>query len=298
MIHALTIDVEDYHNLIARDWLGREGSPTRAVVDNTQRLLKTFADHSAKGTFFVLGEVAESYPELIREIAAAGHELGVHGYYHRQIFNLTRESFRREIADAKAIIEDISGVAVSGHRAPAFSIMPQTQWALEVLAEEGFIYDSSIFPIAGRRYGWPGFRSDIHELSLPKGGSIIEAPLSTVMLLGRRFPACGGGYIRHFPGAVSCWAMRRVQRDRPAIVYLHPYEIESPHALPKGDIAQNPPLARFHRLQQRNRSTTEAKIIRLLAGFQFTTLWDVIVRSLGRSSQSEAADRDNQRQRV
>jgi polysaccharide deacetylase family protein (PEP-CTERM system associated) len=289
MINALTIDVEDYHNVIARDWLDREGPPTRAVVDNTRRLLRDFSECGVRGTFFVLGEVAEAYPELIGEIASGNHELGVHGYYHRQIFKLTRESFRREISDAKAIIEDICGTAVRGHRAPAFSIMPQTQWALEVLAEEGFSYDSSIFPIAARRYGWPGFNTDIHNICLPGGGSIIEAPLTTVTFMGRRFPACGGGYLRHFPGAVTCWAMRRVQRERPAIVYLHPYEIEAAHALPQSDLEKNPALARFHRLQQRNRSTTESKIKRLLHEFEFSTLWDVISTCMDARRRGESA---------
>lgn len=286
-MHALTIDVEDYHNVIARDWLDRDGPPTEAVVSNTQRLLRHLDAFNTRATFFVLGEVAETFPGLIREIAGSGHELGVHGYCHRQVFKLTPETFRSEVGDAKARLEDIAQVEIAGHRAPAFSINPDTQWALEVLAELGFRYDSSIFPISGRRYGWPGFPQDIHEMTLPSGRSIIEAPLTTVSILGRRLPACGGGYLRHLPGWVTRWAIRRVQRWRPAIVYMHPYEIEvgcglldTSALLPE----QARRVQRFHRLQLRNRHTTERKFLRLLREFHFAPLGEVLDRAHPRGS--------------
>ncbi len=283
MIHAFTIDVEDYHNIIARDWLEREGPPTRCVVDNTRRILKWLADRSVRSTCFVLGEVAETFPELVRDIATAGHELGVHGFHHRQLFKLDAASFRREAGDAKKLIEDLTGARVRGHRAPAFSVMPDTAWGLEVLSELGFDYDSSIFPIKGRRYGWPGFPLDIHEVTLPSGRTIIEAPLSTVSLFGRRFPSCGGGYLRHFPSMVTRWAIRRVGRERPAILYMHPYEIESP--CPDLPTSHLPPEAarrvrRFHTLQRRNRHTVEQKVIGLLDEFEFGPLGEVIDRQM------------------
>lgn len=284
MIHALTIDVEDYHNIFARDRLKQEGPPTEAVVRNTHRLLSLFERHAARGTFFTLGEVARDYPELIREIAAAGHELGVHGFYHRQLFKLTPDAFRREVSDAKQIIEDIIGVPVHGHRAPAFSIMPPTSWGLEVLADAGFTYDSSVFPINGRRYGWPGFRPDIHVMELSAGRRIVEAPLSTVSILGRRLPACGGGYLRHFPGSVTSWAMRKVGEARPAILYMHPYEIEmddAPLDTTGLTASEARKVRRFHKLQLRNRQTVEPKLVSLLTRFQFEPLQDIIERSLG-----------------
>lgn len=287
MINALTIDVEDYQNVFARDWLGRDGPPTDAVVANTERLLALFAEAEVRGTFFVLGEVAEAFPKLIHDIASAGHELAVHGYYHRQIFKLTPETFRREVADAKARIEDLIGCPVIGHRAPAFSIMPETRWALDVLADVGIRYDSSIFPISGRRYGWPGFRPDIHTMTLDGGAEMIEVPLSTVSILGRRLPACGGGYLRHFPGFVTRWAFRRVQRKRPAVLYMHPYEVElSPPAIETGhldpDAAQR--AKRLHRLQLRNRHTVEAKVCALLSEFQFAPMREVIGQCLARDA--------------
>jgi len=287
MIHAFTIDVEDYHNVLSRDWLGRPMAPTRAVVENTRRLLARLAAHDTRVTCFVLGEVAEGYPELIREIAAAGHELGVHGYYHQQLFKLTPDAFRREVADARRRIEDLVGGPVRGHRAPAFSVMPQTSWALDVLIDAGFEYDSSIFPIRARRYGWPGFRPDIHVLRTPGGRELIEAPMSTVRVLGRRLPACGGGYLRHFPTFVARWTMDRVERERPAIVYMHPYEIEL--GVPDPEVSSLSPkagrrLLRAHRLQQRNRVTVEGKIEMLLSRYRFAPLWEVVQAELKRQS--------------
>ena len=284
MVNALTIDVEDYHSISARDWRGEDMRPLPIVVQNTTRLLDRFAEAGTRGTFFVLGEVAEVYPDLIRKIDAGGHELGVHGYYHRQVFKLSADAFRKEVGDTKKLVEDLIGKRILGHRAPAFSIMPQTQWALDVLAEEGFEYDSSLFPIAGRRYGWPGFRQDIHQLTLASGRKIVEAPLSTVDMLGRRWPACGGGYIRHFPAWVSRWAMTRVQRERPAILYMHPYEIEL--GVGPYDTSGLAPKAaarirRLHWLQLRNRHTVEQKMVGLIKRFKFAPMRELIEQTIG-----------------
>ncbi|HVP10002.1 MAG TPA: DUF3473 domain-containing protein [Phycisphaerae bacterium] len=279
MVNALTVDVEDYHSIFSRDWLGRDMKPTRAVVDNTSRLLEMIAERHLRGTFFILGEVAEAFPELVRDIAAAGHELGVHGYYHRQVFKLTPAQFRDAVGKAKSLIENIIGSPVLAHRAPAFSIIPETKWAFEVLAELGFRYDSSVCPIHGKRYGWPGFPPDIHEMALDDGRTLIEAPLSFVSLLGKKLPACGGGYLRHFPAFYTDWAFRQVQRSRPAILYAHPYEIEL--NVPPPDTSGLPAAAarrarRFHKLQLRNRKTVEGKLRRVLARYEFAPLGEVI----------------------
>ncbi len=284
MINALSIDVEDYHNVLARHWLDCEGPPTEAVVRNTQRLLEAFAARGVRATFFILGEVAQTFPQLIRDIAAGGHELGVHGFYHNQVFRLTPEQFREEVAKSKGLIEDIVGVPVDGHRAPAFSITPKTRWALDVVAEVGFRFDSSVFPIAGRRYGWPGFRPDIHELKLDSGRTIIEVPMSTVTIAGLVLPVCGGGYLRHFPLAITRWAIRRIQKERPAIVYVHPYDIEvGGEPLETSGLSADKArrARRFHRLQLLNRRTVERKILRLLDQFQFAPLGEVIKNVMG-----------------
>ncbi|UCG17522.1 MAG: DUF3473 domain-containing protein [Phycisphaerales bacterium] len=290
MIHALTIDVEDNHRIVARNLLGRDGPPTQAVVENTTRLLEHLRKRGVRATFFALGEVAATFPGLIRAISEDGHELGVHGYHHQEVHKLDVRAFRREVIDAKTLIEDTSGTRVRGHRAPTFSITPDTRWALDVLAEAGFAYDSSIFPIRSRRYGWPGLPLDIHEMHLNGDRRIIEAPLSVVTILGKRLPACGGGYLRHFPYRYTDWAMRRIQRTRPVIVYLHPYDIDTvppPGWLQEALAAAGGPTKRYLALQQRNRHTVESKLLRLLESFRFAPLRDVIEQTIGSGPRGE-----------
>jgi len=280
MINALSIDVEDYWSILNRDWLGIEDiHPTKAVIKNTEWFLETLADHNIKATFFVLGEVAKKFPHLVGLIAKNDHEVGVHGFYHKQVFRLNEEQFRKEVGDCKKLLEDIISAPVIGHRAAAFSIMPETKWALKVLAEEDFIYDSSVYPIAGRRYGWPGFSKEICKIALPSGQNIIEVPMSIVSALGRSFPAAGGGYIRHFPYIITKLAIRHIQKTRPVIVYMHPYEIDAEQI--SFDTAhlserQEKRVLKFHRLQLRNRTTAKEKVNRLLHDFKFTTICDII----------------------
>lgn len=279
MINAFTIDVEDYWNVVSRDWLNDDFPPTDAVVRNTQWFLQTLDDHNTKATFFILGEVAQKFPELVKEVAQQGHEIGVHGFHHRQVFKLTPDQFRTEIIDAKKLLEDLCGSAIIGHRAPAFSINADTQWALEILAELGFQYDSSIFPIAGRRYGWPEFSHDICKVELSSGKSIIEVPMSTVNFFGRDCPAAGGGYFRHFPYAVTHAAIRKIQKKRPVIVYMHPYEIDTalrPFCNENISAKEQRKATRFHRLQLRNRRFTKAKVLKLMSDFKFTSLENII----------------------
>lgn len=276
---ALTIDVEDYWSIFSRDWLGIDAEPSEAVARNTEWFLETLERFNIKATFFILGEVAAKFPGLIRKISQAGHEIGSHGFSHRQIFKLTEEQFRSEVAESKKLLEDITGLAVSGHRAPAFSIMPQTEWALEILAQEGFKYDSSVYPISGKRYGWPGFSKGICKLDLPCGQTIIEVPMSTITILGKTLPVAGGGYIRHFPYTVTKWTMKRIQKARPAIVYMHPYEIDSepkPFQIKHLSCGDKIRAVKFHKLQLRNRDTVRDKISALLSEFDFTSLRHVI----------------------
>jgi len=283
MLNVLSIDVEDYWSIFSRDWLGIEAEPSDAVVKNTEWFLCVLAEHDVKATFFILGEVAEKFPSLIKEIAEQGHEIASHGFYHRQIFKLSEEDFRREIAESKRLLEDITGRAVTGHRAPAFSIMPQTKWALQVLAEEGFRYDSSVYPISGKRYGWPGFSKDICKIDLPGGQSFVEVPMSTVTVFGKTFPAAGGGYIRHFPYSLTKWAIKHIQKNRPAIVYIHPYEIDTePGAFDMKHFSCTEKLKvkTFHKLQQRNKDTMAEKLTKLLDEFDFTTIAKVINKTV------------------
>ncbi|GAG17693.1 unnamed protein product, partial [marine sediment metagenome] len=149
--NALTIDVEDFHSIVSRWWFDKQVLPSRAVVENTEYILDTLAEFRTRATFFVLGEVAETYPGLIKRIADGGHELGVHGYKHLWVHTLTREQFHSEVQRAKKLIEDLIGQPILGHRAPAFSIDLKMTWAFEVLHDLGFKYDSSVYPIKGRR---------------------------------------------------------------------------------------------------------------------------------------------------
>jgi polysaccharide deacetylase family protein (PEP-CTERM system associated) len=278
-INALTIDVEDYWAIFNRDWLGIDSEPSDAVVRNTEWFLQTLAEYNTKATFFILGEVAQKFPSLVKKIAQAGHEIAAHGFSHKQIFKLTEQQFRAEVSDCKKLLEDITSQAVLGHRAPAFSIMPDTRWALETLAEVGFRYDSSVFPISSRRYGWPGFSRDICRVNVCGGQSIIEVPMSTVKIFGETIPAAGGGYIRHFPYAFTRWAITRIQKQRPAIVYMHPYEIDTePKTFHFNNLnpADKLKALKFHIAQLQNRKTVRKKLVKLLADFDFTKLAEII----------------------
>ena len=228
VVNAMTVDVEDYfhvrafHNVLARDsW---ESLPTR-VERNTGRMLDLFADKGAKGTFFVLGWVAERYPQIVRRIASAGHEIASHGYGHQNIDTQSRDEFRADVRRAKQLLEDISGRPVRGYRAPTFSIGPKTWWAYDVLAEENHVYSSSIYPIAHDLYGMPDApRTPFH----PTSGPIVEVPMTTVRYGKRNFPASGGGYFRLLPYGLSRRAYTHVNRNEgaPCIFYCHPWEID------------------------------------------------------------------------
>jgi polysaccharide deacetylase family protein (PEP-CTERM system associated) len=206
MKNALTVDVEDYFqvsafakNINPSDW---DKYPLR-VGDNTQRLLNLFDEHEVKATFFVLGWVAERTPNLIKEIAARGHEVASHGFSHQLVYNQSPEVFRREALKSKQILEDIIQKTVRGYRAASYSITKKSLWALDILAEAGFEYDSSIFPIRHDRYGIPDAKEVPHELKTPQGHSIIEFPLSTAKIFNHKLPIAGGGYFRLYPYALT-----------------------------------------------------------------------------------------------
>lgn len=279
MLNALTIDLEDYWDVYSHDWLGVEIEPTEAVLQNTQWFLETLKRFDVKATFFVLGGVAKVFPNLIKQVAEEGHEIASHGIGHTQIFKLDKKGFRSDIVESKKLLEDLVSRPVCGYRAPAFSIMPETRWALEVLAEVGFEYDSSVFPISGKRYGWPGFHKGICKVELTSGGNIIEVPMSTISVLGRSLPVGGGGYVRYFPYWFTRWALRCIQRQRPGIVYLHPYEIDmrsQPIDIEHLSLEDQRKAIRHHKMQLRNRKTMGEKIIKLLSEFEFAPIREVI----------------------
>lgn len=276
---AFTIDVEDGISLAMIHDFGVDCPQTRRVIIHTRRILNLLDEYNTKGTFFILGKVAEDFPELIKEIAGAGHELGVHGYHHYPFTKMTRKQAFEEISTAKKLIEDISGQEVLGHRAPRFSIMPKTDWGLDVIAEAGFQYDSSIMPIKGKRYGWPGFAKKIGEISTPSGHKLIEVPLSTISILGKEIAVCGGGYLRLFPYVFTKKAFEKISKERPVIVYLHPYELDTKRYPDYyfDELAQSGFLKR-NKMKSMwwNRKSVYGKLEKMLFNYQFGRVQDII----------------------
>ena len=224
---SLTVDVEDGINISMRDNFNVEMEPTARVEDNVELILEICERNGVKGTFFILGEVAEIFPGMIKRIGAAGHEIGVHGYHHDQMFKLTPAKLKNDLERARALMQELTGQEIKGFRAPAFSVNTRTSWAIPVIADCGFSYDSSIFPSLSLRYGWKDFSKDICRINLKDDLSLVEVPLSVVNLLGRDIPVGGGGYLRYFPYAWTRKSLKRISRERSAIVYLHPYELDT-----------------------------------------------------------------------
>jgi polysaccharide deacetylase family protein (PEP-CTERM system associated) len=281
-INAFSVDVEDGISIAMRDRFARHVPQTERVVSLTRRILELLERHDVKGTFFVLGQVAEVFPELVREIHAGGHEIGVHGYDHHVFHKLTRAQAREELHRAKSILEDLTGERVAGHRAPCFSIDRSTAWTLDLLLDLGYEYDSSIMPCAGVGYGWPGQRLDIGPISTPGGRRIIEVPLSVVKIAGRNVPALGGSYLRLFPFAISRWMFEKVEEDRPAIVYVHPYEID-PEPYPAYYLQELRNTSLKTRVRMRSawlrRKSMLDRCDRLLSEFQFGPIRSLVKKA-------------------
>jgi len=231
VVDCISVDVEDYFQVEAfAAMIPRSRWPLypSRVRQNTERTLALLQQYSCKGTFFVLGWVAEREPSLIRAIAGQGHELGCHSHLHRPLHTITPAEFRSDLRRSRQAIEDASGVRVVGFRAPTFSITDRTMWGLEVLAEEGFEYDSSIFPIRHDLYGVPDAPRWPHERRLPSGLKLWEIPPATVRVGPVNLPFGGGGYLRLLPMFFTKWAINTThQRDqKPVILYFHPWELD------------------------------------------------------------------------
>lgn len=231
IVHAMTVDVEDYFHVSAfakvikpQDW---ERWPT-TVERNTQRLLDLFDEAQIKATFFVLGWVAERHTNLIREIAARGHEIASHGYSHQLVYKQTPDEFHSETARSKQLLEDLVQRPVVGYRAASYSITRQSLWAIDILAELEFSWDSSIFPVYHDRYGIPDSPTTPYLLQADNGASLLEFPLTTARFWRYSMPAAGGGYFRLYPYALSRELFKRATDNNktPAIFYLHPWEID------------------------------------------------------------------------
>ena len=271
--NALTVDVEDYFqvsafadNIEQHEW---DEHPLR-VEDNTYKLLDLFDEYQVKATFFILGWVAERQRDLVLEIARRGHEVACHGYSHQLVYNQTPEVFQQETVRAKSILEDIIQQPVLGYRAASYSITEKSLWALDILAESGFVYDSSIFPVRHDRYGMPDTPEHPYHLKTPAGHSIIEFPLSTAKILNYRLPVAGGGYFRLYPYWLSKAGLKQINRQqKPFIFYLHPWEVD-----PEQPRISASWFSRFRHYN--NLDKCEPRLRNLMSDFQFTTTWNVL----------------------
>jgi polysaccharide deacetylase family protein (PEP-CTERM system associated) len=277
---GLSVDVEDYFQVEAfADRIAADAWPQfpSRVVENTRRVLDLFAELDVQGTFFVLGWVAERQPALLRDIAAAGHELGCHSYQHRPIFRLTPDEFRADTRRARAAIEDAAGTKVLGYRAPTFSLIQQSLWAVGILAEEGFLYDSSMYPVVHDLYGMPHMPRFPFRWRSAAGIELYELPPMTVRILGRNLPACGGGALRQLPLWFHRWAARRVRdtEARPVTVYFHPWEIDPEQPRLRGTLKSR--LRHYRNLDQ-----MEARLRAILSAGCFRPLGELLQAELAR----------------
>jgi polysaccharide deacetylase family protein (PEP-CTERM system associated) len=262
--NALTIDVEDYFQVSAlaphfprTQW---DTVPCR-VEANVDRILELLDRYDTHATFFTLGWVAERYPQLVRRMATAGHEVASHGYAHERASAQDPGTFLADIRLAKAVLEDITGQGVSGYRAPSFSIGRDNPWAHDCIAQAGYRYSSSVYPVRHDHYGMP----EAPRFPWRLDNGLLEIPVTTTRWLGRNWPAGGGGYFRLLPYAVSRWQIARVNRNdgRPAIFYFHPWEVD-------------PDQPRVHEASVKTRfrhylnlSRTETRLQRLLSDFRW-----------------------------
>lgn len=275
VVNAMSVDVEEHFHVSVFDGIVPRSQWARMesrVVDNTHRLLDLFDEFSVRSTFFVLGWVAEQHPRLVQDIARRGHEIASHGYAHRLIYDQTRTAFRDDVRRAKLLLEDAAGALVSGYRAPSYSVTPRSLWALDVLIEEGYRYDSSIFPIRHDRYGIPVSPREPFPIERD-GGTLMEVPGSTVRLGPLNLPIAGGGYFRILPYEWTRWGIARLNRteQQAAVFYIHPWEID-----PGQPRLQAGWLGQFR--HYRNLDQTEHRLRRLLTDFRFGTVGALLQR--------------------
>lgn len=281
LINGLSVDVEDwfqvgaFEKVIARDaW----STLTSRVERNCDEVLRMFADAGVRGTFFTLGWVAKRHGPLMRRIVDEGHEVASHGWDHQRVFRLGAEDFARDLEKSRKAIEDAAGVAVTGYRAPSFSIDARTPWAFEVLAGQGFAYSSSVAPVAHDHYGWrEAPRFAFHPLA---GSDLLEIPVTTAVFGGRRLAAGGGGFFRVLPYGFSRWAIRQVNRQegRPAVFYFHPWEID-----PEQPRVANAPLrSRFRHYT--NLEAMAGKLRQLIDEFAWGRMDEIAAREAGNAA--------------
>ncbi|HBW37913.1 XrtA system polysaccharide deacetylase [Desulfosporosinus sp. BICA1-9] len=268
MKNILTVDLEEwFHANYDDNVFDAQKTYEVRIVQNTERLLTLFAEHKAKATFFVLGYVAEKHPQLIQDIAAAGHEIASHGYAHQLIYEQSPSTFREDVSQAKKRVEDIIGKTVKGYRAPSWSITTKSLWAWDILEDLGFVYDASVFPIETYLYGLPSSpRFNYHPTSNGKTLNLLEVPSSTVRIFNKNIPFAGGFYFRVLPYPLIAQCIKTVNKEgQPAIVYLHPREIDPEQ--PRLTLSRKEGLIHYYGVKG-----CEQKLIRILKKFEFTSI--------------------------
>jgi polysaccharide deacetylase family protein (PEP-CTERM system associated) len=273
-VNAMSVDVEDYFHVSAlSEAISRDDwDSMNARVDfSTRRLLEVFDAADTRATFFVLGWVADRHPALVREIHRRGHEVACHGYSHRLVYEQSPEEFRSETLRSKSLLEDLIGEPLAGYRAASYSITPKSRWALDIIAEAGFRYDSSIFPVRHDLYGMAGAPRFPHILTTDGGAELVEFPPTTARVLGQNVPAAGGGYFRLYPYALSRWLLRRVNEGegQPAIFYLHPWEVDPEQ--PRVEAGWRSRFRHYNNLDK-----CEGRLRRLLGEFRFAPARQVL----------------------
>ncbi len=284
--HHFTVDVEEHFQVLAlAPYVPRARWDTleSRVADSVQRLLELLARHGATGTFFVLGCVAERQPAMVRAIVSGGHEVASHGYDHRRVTELSADGFRDQVRRTRRIVEDLTGRECLGYRAPSYSILRGMEWALSVLAEEGYRYDSSLFPVRRPGYGYAGGGRDPYWLSTPSG-RLLEVPPATLRRFGLTLPAAGGAYFRLLPARLVTAALGdAARRGQPGTFYLHPWEVDP--AQPRFAV---PPLTRIRHYG--GLAHTMPRLERLLARFRFVSIRDGL--GLGPDATSQVERRE------
>jgi polysaccharide deacetylase family protein (PEP-CTERM system associated) len=273
-VNAFSIDVEDYFQVAAlapavarSSWDQRESRVER----NTDKLLQLLDEHGIRATFFVLGWIALHHSSLVKRIAAAGHEIASHGFSHRLIYQQSAGEFQQETRHSKELLEDLIGTAVIGYRAASFSITPRSLWALDVLLDLGFQYDSSVFPIHHDLYGIPGAAEEPGRVQAPSGRTLVEFPMAAASFGGARIPVSGGGYFRLLPYCLTHSGLRQIneRKGRPFVFYLHPWELDP--GQPRIQVGW---LSRFRHYT--NLERCEERLRRLLNDFAFAPMADVL----------------------
>ncbi len=280
----MSVDVEDWWNATILQCTGKIIEPFPVVRENVLALLEAFAEAGASATWFFLGEIAVQFPELVRQVVAAGHELGVHGWLHRSIRNQSPQKFRDDLRCAKSVVENAGSAEARGFRAVDFSIGPDCWWALDEIIDAGFTFDSSIFPKSMPRYGWSGAPLGCYWAETERGRRVLEVPVTVATMFGLRIPFAGGGYFRLLPLRWVLGMMRRASSACPVVFYLHPCEIEASSQMetkPSGVTdSEWATIRRQFARETKGRSQGRRKLARLLQMYRFRSIGETIQSSI------------------